>query len=334
MTQEEEPISSHPLSTENNDNNDIRNETANSTTSSNHDEPIDQVPHLTITKSRSSDSKRVVRSRQSSPNTIPLPSNTPTHFDGDPSSSDAEDLELLSRQGNSIIVGGGSFVVNRENVGGNSTTTTSDSTHEVLYNHFRTFLMNNTCLYWVYYVTMIALCTSLLIWSFVTSGKPHSNNVFEVFISLEGIITFILIFEIFIRIFIFYNGNIVTYLFDDFINWFDLIVSVFCVIGFILYLVTYNKVEERIEEMIDSLLITFRYITQVLRIIILIRNQRKRRQQLIDQQSQYIDLSSNKMDRNPDQVPLVHYDGDDEQDEDEEDELTPSNPTNNGPVNV
>ncbi|KAG2385968.1 hypothetical protein C9374_003117 [Naegleria lovaniensis] len=172
----------------------------------------------------------------------------------------------------------------------------SHSKLEILYDHFKTFLLNNSYLYWMYYISMISLCLILLIWSIWAGGKPHvtsgstTQTVDTLFIVLEGIITIILILEILVRIFIFYNGNIMSYLFDDFINWFDLIVSIFCIVGFILYLVTSNRVEERIEEVIDSILITFRFLTQVLRIITLIRNQRKRRQEMLNEN--YIDLST------------------------------------------
>jgi hypothetical protein len=103
------------------------------------------------------------------------------------------------------------------------------------------------------------------------------------YIILEGFVTFSLVVDVLSRMLM--EG--VRY-FKQVLNWIDMLLTLVCIAFFILYLVSvHGTLSEQLGQNFDIVIIVLRFVAQVPRIILFIRNQRKR--QLVNA-NQYIDL--------------------------------------------
>eukprot|EP01027_Heterolobosea_sp_BB2_P015437 GEZU01022079.1.p1 GENE.GEZU01022079.1~~GEZU01022079.1.p1 ORF type:complete len:271 (-),score=48.26 GEZU01022079.1:97-909(-) len=137
--------------------------------------------------------------------------------------------------------------------------------------------------YFVFYMTMIALTMVLLIWTITKKGHP-SHIAYYI---LDGLVTLMLVLEVAIFVIIEKKA-----FFKSFFNWFDLLITVLCVIAFLFFLGSRNNsLEQEIEDIFEIVLLVLRYGTQTLRIVSFICNfaRARRKQKVI--QSTHIDLN-------------------------------------------
>jgi hypothetical protein len=123
--------------------------------------------------------------------------------------------------------------------------------------------------YFAFYFLIIALSLFLLVWNFVKFWD-HPRDVW--YIILEGFVTFSLVVDVVARIFV--EGKLY---FGKCVNWLDLFLTTFCVASFILYMVSvHGSLSEQLGQNFDVVIIILRFIAQVPRMILFVRNQRKR----------------------------------------------------------
>ncbi|KAJ3449448.1 hypothetical protein M0812_05597 [Anaeramoeba flamelloides] len=127
------------------------------------------------------------------------------------------------------------------------------------------YYIMNSKVWFISYGVVIIINLILLIWMF---SKPESTKSAG-FIFLDLCINLILIFEIYIKI----SYEKKKY-FKSCENMVDLIVCTLCVIAFILFTSRQTK-EKEAEEAISVIFRIFRDCSQILRIIVLLKNQKK-----------------------------------------------------------
>ncbi len=118
-------------------------------------------------------------------------------------------------------------------------------------------------LYHMFYIVMITLCIVLLVWTLVSRGHPDS----VLFLYMEIFITCALLVEIVVKIFIIESGGIY---FQSYWNWLDFVINVMCIVGFVIFLVRRGS-ETKWEALTDTSLMLFRYVSQVVRILVFIQ---------------------------------------------------------------
>lgn len=120
-------------------------------------------------------------------------------------------------------------------------------------------------MYWIIFLILILISIFLLIWTFVKRGRPKEIW----FIFLEGVITFTLCAEIILRILLERRMYLKSCL-----NWVDFVITFMCLVSFVLFILSaQGSFEKELGGILETCLILFRYITQILRIISLIRHQ-------------------------------------------------------------
>ncbi|KAL0488718.1 4 TM domain-containing transmembrane protein [Acrasis kona] len=193
----------------------------------------------------------------------------------------SQDVQVM--QGSSIVVGGGGFKIKR----GNQSSSENDIVASTKMEEARDVLSRivYSKYYFVFYVIMILMSTVLLVWNIYTRGHPRHVG----FTLLEGAITTMLVVELSFRIIIQRSA-----FFSSVMNWVDLIIITMCTISFLLYLRSVrNSTQEEVGELIDALLIALRYSTQMLQIVLFIKNQKMRSDEV---KEHYIDLTEEKFD--------------------------------------
>lgn len=147
---------------------------------------------------------------------------------------------------------------------------------EIVHNEFpslkeRLIQCKYSNIHYSYTILMILSCTVLLIWTIIQRGHPRQI----LYIVLEGTITFLFVTEVVIEIFI------QREFWKSILNRIDVILCFGCVLAYFSYLVSRHlSLGEEIENIVELVLITIRYILQIFRIISLILHQRYNREQV------------------------------------------------------
>ena len=129
--------------------------------------------------------------------------------------------------------------------------------------------IHETHAYTVFYMWMILLNVTLLLVMALNSGVIHTLT----FVVCEGIITTLLFFEIFLKV-LTLKGSY----WSKCSNWFDIFVFLLCIVSIIIYAhlsqQNYSESEDA-DEIVMTLLLVVRHITQLLRLVALVRQKRR-----------------------------------------------------------
>eukprot|EP01080_Neovahlkampfia_damariscottae_P003717 gene3717-6605_t len=164
------------------------------------------------------------------------------------------DLDFLINQNkNEVIVGQGTFEIPREN-----------KIENFEENSFKARIkqIRSSRLFAVYYIIVILLCISLLVWTVFEQFHPRNF----VFVFFEGLLTILLIIDVSMDVII---SN--WLFFSSWMNIIDLVVCFLSTLSFLLYLITpHLSVGEEFEILADLSLIIFFNLTQIARLTLFI----------------------------------------------------------------
>jgi hypothetical protein len=174
-------------------------------------------------------------------------------------------MDQMEEQKPSIIVGGGTFQIRRKH---NKLEKSESLTIKERLTKFKSSLF-----YYVFHIVVIFLCIILLLWTIIRGGHPRDL----LFVLLEGIVTFLFVADVAIEIIV------TTGFWSSWVHLLDGILCLGCVLSFVFYILSRHlSLSEEIESIVGPILISFRFLVQIMRIISFLVHQKRLREAVND----------------------------------------------------